>query len=157
MLKCFRLWCVSLVRGFDGQVSGQSGRLALLSALCCNYIMKSCFDWSRIQRETRLRKRGGEAIDGRPIGHSEKSKSVGQASINGPSHVSRQYGRVRSVFLGRVRLAMANGGTIPTTAGLPANIAKEVNILGGPLAWANAQPDTHKIVKKIQRRLKTNT
>lgn len=100
---------------------------------------------------------GRETIDGRLVGHSERPNDVGQSAINGPSGVSRRSTSVRSAFLGRVRLAMANGSEIPTTAGLPVNLASEITISGGPLTWAIAQPNTQQIVKKIQRRLEAKS
>ena len=116
--------------------------------------MTSGFDWSRTQREARLRRWGGEAIDGAPIGHHEKPKGVGQASINGPSNVARGSGNVRSAFLGRVRMAMASGSAMPPTSGLPTNIVREIKAFGGALSWAKIQPDTQQKVEKIKRRLK---
>lgn len=82
----------------------------------------------------RRRRWGSVSIDGAPIGHSEMALNVGQAAIGGPSKVARDSGRVRSAFLGKVRMAMATGSAMPSTSGLPTNIAKEINASGGPLA-----------------------
>jgi hypothetical protein len=51
-------------------------------------------------------------------------------------------------------MAMATGSAMPSTSGLPTNIAKKINASGGPLSWAKTQPDTQKKVEKIRRRLK---
>jgi hypothetical protein len=51
-------------------------------------------------------------------------------------------------------MAMATESAMPSTSGLPTNIAKEINASGGPLAWAKTQPDTKQKVEKIRRRLK---
>ncbi|MFT6088778.1 hypothetical protein [Sulfitobacter sp.] len=51
-------------------------------------------------------------------------------------------------------MAMATGSAMPSTSGLPSNIAKEINASGGPFAWAKTQLDTQQKVEKIRRRLK---
>jgi len=102
----------------------------------------------------RLRRWWSVSIDGAPIGHSGMPLNVGQAAIGGPSKVARDSGRVRSAFLGKIRMAMATGSAMPSTSGLPTNIAKQVNASGGPLAFAQTQPDTQKKVEKIRRRIK---
>jgi hypothetical protein len=113
----------------------------------------NALNWARAQQEARLLRWGGETIDGRPLGLSEKPNGVGQACLTGPRSVARQDKRVRSTFLGKVRLALAGARLMPSLDGLPSSLVKEIVAAGGEGAWALGEPDTLKKIEKIRKRM----
>lgn len=114
--------------------------------------MTKRFDWSKVNREGRLRRGGGETIDGRRFKQVEQTKGVGQQSLHGAGQVSLNLDKhkARAKFFERVCRAIAGEQNMTDLSGLPRSLALEVISAGGAELWVLAEPGARSRIERLK-------